>query len=215
MFIGHFAIGLLARRAAPRAGLPVLLAAPQVLDMVFPVLVVAGVEQVAIAPGITAVSPLDLREIGWSHSLVTAIGWSIAFALGYLALTRQRREAIVLGACVMSHWVLDWITHVPDLPLYPGGPKLGLGLWHSLPGTLVVEGALFVAGVWTYATCTRARDRIGAVAWWALVATLVGMYLGAIFGPKPPDADALLVAAFGAWALLAWGWWIERHRVAA
>lgn len=215
MFIGHFAIGLLARRAAPRAGLPVLLAAPQVLDMVFPVLVVAGVEQVAIAPGITVVSPLDLREIGWSHSLVTAIGWSIAFALGYLALTRQRREAVVLGACVMSHWVLDWITHVPDLPLYPGGPKLGLGLWHSLPGTLVVEGALFVAGVWTYATCTRARDRIGAVAWWALVATLVGMYLGAIFGPKPPDADALLAAAFGAWALLAWGWWIERHRAAA
>ncbi len=212
MFIGHFAVGLAAKRVAPRASLVVLLAAPQVLDILFPLFVVAGIERVAIVPGLTQVSPLDLQDIGWSHSLVTSIGWSILFALGYLALTRQGREAIVLGACVFSHWILDWVTHTPDMPLYPGGPRHGLGLWMSLPGTLLAELALFGCGVAIYAADTRARDRKGAIGWWLLVVTLLAMYFGAVFGPTPPDADALLIAAFGAWVLLAAAWWIERHR---
>ncbi|MCB9564274.1 MAG: hypothetical protein H6708_28140 [Kofleriaceae bacterium] len=212
MFIGHFAVGMAAKRVAPRASLPVLLAAPQVLDILFPILVAAGVEKVAIVPGLTAVSPLDLQDIGWSHSLVTSIAWSILFALGYLAITRQRREAVVLGACVASHWVLDWVTHLPDMPLYPGGPRVGLGLWTSLPGCLAVELGMFAIGVWLYAGATRARDRVGSIGWWALVVTLLGMYLGAVFGPPPPDARALVIFAFGAWILLAWGWWVSRHR---
>lgn len=212
MFIGHFAVGLVAKRAAPRASLPVLLAAPQVLDILFPIFVVAGIERVAIEPGLTTVSPLDLQEIGWSHSLATSIGWSVLFALGYWALTKQRREAIVLGACVFSHWILDWVTHIRDMPVYPGGPRLGLGLWNSLPGTLVVELALFGLGVWIYATDTRASDRRGNISWWAFVGTLLLMYFAAIFGPAPPDSRALIGASFGAWLLLAWGWSIDRHR---
>ncbi len=121
----------------------------------------------------------------------------------------------VLGACVFSHWILDWVTHTPDMPLYPGGPRHGLGMWTSIPLTLAVELALFALGVWIYATTTRARDRRGSIGWWALVILLLGMYFGALFGPTPPDTDALIGAAFGAWLLLAFAWWIERHRAAA
>src|SRR5262245_10505336 len=106
MFIGHFAVGLAAKRLAPKASLPVLVAAPQVLDILFPIFVLLGIEKLRIVPGLTAVSPLDLREIGWSHSLVTSVGWSVLFAAGYAVLTKQRREAIVLGVCVFSHWIL-------------------------------------------------------------------------------------------------------------
>ena len=212
MFIGHFAVGLIAKRAAPRASLPVLLAAPQVLDILFPLFVVAGIERVAIVPGLTAVSPLDLQEIGWSHSLVTSLGWSVLFALGILAITRQRREALVLGACVFSHWILDWVSHTPDMPLVPSGGVHGLGLWRSVPGTLVVELAMFGLGVWIYASDTRALDRKGAVGWWALVAVLLAMYFGAVFGPPPPSTGPLIAVSFSAWLLLALAFWIDRHR---
>jgi len=214
MFIGHFAVGLAARRVAPRASLPVLLAAPQVLDIVFPFLVIAGIERVEIVPGLMAASPLALEDIRWSHSLVTAVGWSILFGLGYLALTRQRREALVLAGCVFSHWILDWVTHRPDLPLYPGGSGQGLGLWHSLPATLAVELAMFAAGVLIYTRATRARDRAGQLGWWAMVAVLLVLYLIGTLGAPPPSSDALIGFAFGALLLLPWGWWIERHREA-
>lgn len=212
MFIGHFAVGLAAKRFAPRASLPVLLAAPQFLDMLFPLFVLAGIERVAIVPGLTAVSPLDLQEIGWSHSAVTSVGWSVLFALAYARWTKQVREAVVLGACVFSHWVLDWASHTPDMPLWPRGPKVGLGLWESVPLTLAVEVPMYALGVWIYTMQTRPRDRRGAVSFWALVATLAVMYVGAVFGPPPPGPGLLIALGLGSWALLYWAWQIDRHR---
>ena len=149
----------------------------------------------------------------YSHSIVATVIWSAVFALGYLAITRDRRGAVVLAVCVASHWVLDWITHRPDMPIFAGdGPLVGLGLWDSLPGTLVVEGAMFAAGIAIYTSTTRARDRKGSLGFWALIATLALIWIGSIFGPPPPDARSLVIAAFGAWLFLVWAWWIERHR---
>jgi len=213
MFIGHFAVGLAAKRLAPRASLPVLLAAPQVLDILWPIFIASGVERVRIVKGATAASPLVLEYMPYSHSLVAAALWSAVFGATYLLLTRDRRAAGVLAVCVMSHWILDWIAHAPDMPVLSGdGPRYGLGLWTSIPATLVVEGGMFALGAWLYASATRARDRIGAIAYWALIGVLAASYVGAIFGPPPPSVHALIIVSFGALVVLPWAWWIDRHR---
>jgi hypothetical protein len=213
MFIGHFAVGLAAKRAAPRASLPVLLLAPQLLDVAWPVFCALGVEQVRIVPGFTAASPLELVYMPYSHSLIAAVVWAAVFMAGYLAATRDRRGCWVLGLCVLSHWLLDWISHTPDMPiLHGGGPRYGLGLWRSLPGTLVVELAMFAIGVWVYASQTRGRDRRGTIGWWVMVGVLALAFVGATLGPPPPSADAMIGVAFAGLVVLPLAWWIDRHR---
>jgi hypothetical protein len=110
--------------------------------------------------------------------------------------------------------VLDWITHRPDLALSPwGATRVGLGLWYSIPGTIAVETAIFAAGIWIYAACTRARDRIGRYALWIFVMVLYLSYIGNAFGPPPPSAEFLAWFGFGAWIFPLWAWWLDRHRL--
>src|SRR5262249_4990880 len=135
MFVGHFAVGLMAKRAAPRLGLPILFAAVQFLDILFPIFILIGVEHARIVPGLMAASYMVLYDIPWSHSLVFSLLWSGLFALPFI-LRRRWREAAVLAICVFSHFVLDVVTHRPDMPLWPGAhEKWGLGLWNSIPAT--------------------------------------------------------------------------------
>jgi len=213
MFIGHFAMGFAAKRAAPRASLAILLAAPQVLDILWPIFNLCGIERAHIQPGATAASPLVLEYMPYSHGLVATIGWSLLVGVAYALLRRDVRTAIVLGLLVSSHWVLDWISHSPDMPILHGdGPRYGLGLWNSIPATLCVESAMLLTGVLIYTRTTRPRDRIGSIALWALVAVLAAMFVGTMFGPPPPDGNAVFIAAIAAWSLLAVAWWIDRHR---
>jgi len=213
MFIGHFALGFAAKRVAPRAALPLLLAAPQVLDILWPIFNLCGIERAHIQPGATAASPLVLEYMPYSHGMVAAIGWSVLVGVAYAVIRRDVRTAIVLGLLVSSHWVLDWISHSPDMPiLYGDGPRYGLGLWNSIPATLGVEAAMFLAGVLIYTHTTRARDRIGRVALWALVALLAVMFVGAVLGPPPPDGKGVFIVAIAAYSLLLVAWWIDRHR---
>src|SRR5262249_2292215 len=178
MFIGHFAVGFAAKRAVPQVSLGALILAPAFLDVLWPVFLLTGLETVRVVPSADPFLALDLHDFPYSHSLATSIGWAVLFGVVWLAMTRDRRAAVVLGAVVFSHWVLDWVTHAPDMPLWPGSPTyVGLGLWRSVVGTLVVECSMFVAGVAIYTTTTRARDRIGSIAWWALVALLLIFYL--------------------------------------
>jgi hypothetical protein len=139
----------------------------------------------------------------------------VLFAAVYFLVRRDRRTSLVLGLAVVSHWVLDWLTHRPDLPLAPGAERVGLGLWNSFAGTLVVELGLFALGVFLYMRATRARDRIGVWALWSLVVFLVAIYAGNLFGTPPSDAAAIAWVGQAQWLLVAWGYWIDRHRVAA
>ena len=140
------------------------MAAPLFLDLLWPIFLIAGVESVRIEPGNTAVTPLDLHDYPWSHSLATSLAWSAVFAAAFWAATRYARGAVVLAVGVFSHFVLDFVTHRPDMPLYPGSPiSVGLGLWNSRPATLAVELALFVVGVAIYARTTRAHQLAGRV----------------------------------------------------
>ncbi len=211
MFIGHFAVGLAAKRVAPRTSLGTLFAAAQLLDLIWPALVLAGVERVRVQPGNSAFTPLDFVSYPWTHSLLMALAWAVAFALAYRARTGFARGAWAVGALVLSHWALDFVSHRPDLPLAPGAPKVGLGLWNSVAATVVVEGTLFVVGVYLYATGTRARNRTGRIAFWALVAFLVVIYI-ANMGPPPPSARAIGMAGLLMWLFIPWAIWIDRNR---
>jgi membrane-bound metal-dependent hydrolase YbcI (DUF457 family) len=214
VFIGHFAVAFAAKKAAPRASLGTLVLAAAFLDVVWPVLVLLGIEYFRIVPGFTAINPFDFTYYPWSHSLLMAAVWSAAFALAYFAVSRDRVGAVWVAIVVASHWVLDFVSHVPDMPLYPGGSeKLGLGLWRSIPATFAVEGAMFAAGIALYLRATRSRDRIGSVAWWAFVALLLALYIPGPWASRPPSENA--VAIFGIIALLIfgpWAYWIDRHR---
>ena len=213
MFIGHFAVGFGLKRMAPRASLAGLFGAAIWADILWTVFLLLGWEHVRIVVGDTKWTPLDLYDYPWSHSLLMLVVWSAVLALVFRAWKSNVFAAWAIAIGVLSHWVLDWMTHRADMPLYPGGPKYGLGLWNSIPGTLVVELALFSAGVWLYATSTRARDRIGRWAFWVYVLVLLLLYVGDRFSRPPQSAREI------AWsglvfmiALLAWPWWFDRHR---
>lgn len=214
MFLGHFAAALAAKRVAPRTSLGTLVAAAQLLDLVWPGLVLLGVEQVRVDPGNTAFTPLDFVSYPWTHSLLLVLVWAAGFALAYQARTGSGRGAAVVGGLVLSHWLLDLVSHRPDLPLAPGAAKVGLGLWSSVPATVLVEGALFAAGVYLYAAGTRARNRTGSLALWALVAFLVAVYAASL-GPPPPSARAVGVAGLAMWLFVPWAGWIDRNRAPA
>src|ERR1044071_309040 len=138
MFLGHFAVGMAAKRAAPRVSLAALFAAAQFADLLWPILVGTGIEAVRIDPGNTAFTPLDFVSYPYSHSLLTLLIWGVLFGLLCAFATGDRRAFIVVAALVVSHWLLDWITHRPDMPLYPGGAKLGLGFVDSVAATITV-----------------------------------------------------------------------------
>jgi hypothetical protein len=221
MFLGHYALGLAAKRVDPGLPLPVLLAASQVLDLLWPVFVLSGVERVDVSPGDTAFTPLRFASYPWSHSLVMALLWGAAFAAAVAGVARRTgkrwsaRESVLVAALVVSHWVLDFASHRPDMPLWPGGgPLLGLGLWRSVPATLAVEIAMFAAGVVLYARATRAVDRTGTWTYVGLVSFLAAAYVGNVLGPPPPSSNAVSGSGLALWLIPLWGLWIERHRQA-
>jgi len=214
MFIGHFGLSFAAKPVAPRAGLSALFTAAAFADVLWPLFLALGIEQVRIDPGNTRVTPLDFVSYPYSHSLLTLVVWGLVFALAYRAITGVNgRAAIVLAALVVSHWVLDWITHRPDMPLYPGGPVYGLGLWNSFAATVAVEVPLFAIGVWIYARSTRPADRVGKWAFAGLIALLVISYVANFLAGPPPSLTGLIAGALaGTLILLAFARWVDRHR---
>ena len=214
MFIGHFAVAFGAKKAVPEVSLGTLFIAAQLADLLWPTLILLGVENVEISPGITAVTPLDFIYYPWSHSLDSLLGWALAVGVVYKLVGRRRiSAALALAALVLSHWVLDVITHRPDMPLtVEGAERLGLGLWNSIPGTIAVEVLMFALGVYLYWKATEPVDRTGSIAFWSLIGFLLVVYIANIFGPPPPSAKAVAWVAESIWLLVAWGYWIDRHR---
>jgi len=213
MFIGHFAVGFAAKRFAPRSSEAMLLSAPLLADILWPVFLLLGWEQVRIDPGNTRFTPFDFVAYPWSHSLLILCVWATAFGAIYYAITRYWAGAIAIWIGVVSHWVLDWITHRPDMPIYPGGARYGLGLWNSIAGTMVLEILMFAAGVWMYVNATRAKDRIGRYAFLSYIVLLLLIYVANAFGPAPASVPEVAWAAIALLiVILPWAWWFDRHR---
>ena len=181
--------------------------------MLWPVLLLAGIERATLAPGDTAFTPLRFDSYPVSHSLVTVALWGALFGALHFWRRRRRLDACVIAALVVSHWLLDFASHRPDMPLWPGGPKLGLGLWDHVGATVGVETLMFAVGLWLAREATRPRDRIGLWGFVGLALLLAALYSANVTAPPPPNmttvawAGLLLVPLF-----LGLASWVDRHR---
>jgi hypothetical protein len=213
MFIGHYALGFAAKRFAPRTSLGTLIAAPTFADLLWPMFLLTGWERVTSVGGSNPFLTLHFDSYPISHSLLALIGWGVLFAVAYGMRTRYTRGAAVVGLLVISHWLLDFVVHVPDLPLYPGSPKFGLELWRSVMGTIVLEGVMFVAGLAIYLSTTQARDRMGRYAVLGFAVLLALSYVASLFSPPPSNMRALAIGAivFG-WLFVGLAAWADAHR---
>lgn len=210
MFVGHFGVGLAAKRLAPAVSLGTWFMAVQFVDLIWPFFLLAGLEHVRIAPGITAFTPLDFYDYPITHSLVGGVVWAGLLAVFSRGFYKEPRTLALIAGGVLSHWVLDAVVHRPDLPLLPSGPYVGLGLWHSVTATLALELAIFAGGVHLYTRTVRPR-----LSFWILVGALLLAYLGAAFGPPPPDVQTLAWSAIAVWIFVPWAWWADRGRTKA
>ncbi|MGE0159332.1 MAG: metal-dependent hydrolase [Gemmatimonadales bacterium] len=211
MFVGHLAVAIASKKLEPTVPLGHALAAAFGLDLLWPLLLLLGVETVRVSPEDTAFTALHFESYPWSHSLLMAVLWSVLFAL-FARRSLTPRVSILLGMLVASHWFLDVVTHRPDLPLWPGGPQLGAGLWNSVPATLLVEGTLLVTAVALYLRMTTPRDRAGTLIFLGLVALCGAIWLAQPWSPPPPSAAAVAWVGLALWLIPPWGAWAERHR---
>lgn len=213
MFIGHFGIGLGAKKAAPALSLGLLFIAAQFLDLLWPTLLLLNVEHVSIAPGITKATPLDFTDYPISHSLLMVLAWGLLFGFSYWLIKKNAKYALVLGLCVVSHWVLDLIVHRPDLPLYPGNsPHVGLGLWNYPLLTGLLEGLIFITGVAMYLQATKAKNAVGRYIFWILIILLVLVHTANMFSPPPTSVTTIAWSAQLQWIFVLLAFWADHNR---
>ena len=213
MFLGHFGLGFTAKKINSKPSIGTYFMAVQFLDLLWPTLLLRGIEKVRIEPGNTAFTPLNFVHYPYSHSLVGAIFWSVIFGLIYFLFTRDKRSTLLMAILVFSHWVLDFVTHRPDLPLSPWHDmKFGLGLWNNKIATIIVELIIFIGGVVLYTRATSARTTTGHIALWGFVAFMLAVYFMNAFGPPPYSVDSIAILGLTQWLLIGWGYWIDYTR---
>ena len=216
MFLGHYGAAYALKRVEPRVSLGTLFLSVALVDTMWGIFLLTGWERARINPGLTPVTPLEFISYPLTHSLVAAFTWALlAAAIAYTWPTRDTSrhhwlKALVVGIAVASHWFLDFIVHIPDLPLVgDDSTKLGLGLWRNLPATIAVELLVFIVGFLLYLRwrLVKGRARMARIA--VLAALLVGLYAASLLGPPPSSmkmvavvdiAGTLILAALAAWA---------------
>jgi hypothetical protein len=215
MFIGHFGVGLAAKKVAKKTSLGTLFFASQFIDLLWPLFLIFGIEHVKIDPGNTAFTPFDFVLYPYSHSLIAVLFWSLIFGSIYFLIKKDLKISVWLGVLVLSHWILDFITHRPDLPLFIGSnsPMVGLGIWNSVVATILIEGGIFVLGVYLFIKTTKARNKIGIYSFWSLIIFLILIYIMNLLGPPPESVDAIGYVGLSQWLIILWGYWIGKNRI--
>ncbi len=217
MLVGHVAAGFLAKRVEPTISLGTLVLAAMLADVLWPLFTIAGLEQVEVGTGRGAGAYFHPVNIAMSHSLAMAVLWAGLFAAAYFRASRSSRGSLVVGMAVLSHWLLDAVSHRPDMPLAPGvGMYVGMGLWTSIPATLVVEGGLWVLAIIVLARATRPKKRAGVYAFWSVVVLLTLAWYNNIAGAPPPNPRTAPIASLAFFTLLVvWAYWMNRVRPVA
>jgi hypothetical protein len=212
MFIGHYAVGFLGKKFAPQASLGALIAAPILLDLLWPIFLLLQWEHVSIVTDRNPFLRLQFDSYPISHGLVAVVGWATLYASVYFGLTRYIFGTVVIWLGVISHWVMDWIVHRPDLQIYANSRMFGLSLWNHRWLTLALELTLFIVAIWTYQRQTRPKDKIGLYAFLAYALFLLLAYAAAVFGPPPPTVKKLAIVTLLTWLMIPWAWWFDKHR---
>src|SRR2546430_6320007 len=197
MFVGHYGVSFASKSADRSIPLWVLFIAVQLLDVAWAPFVLLGIEKVRIVPGITASSPLDLYYMPYTHSLIAALLWSaVAFAAYRLLAPRGgSKAALIVGAAVFSHWVLDLLVHRPDLPLYDNTAKVGFGLWNYPVPAFLLELAVLFGGMYLYLKATEPVSRAGRYGMVIFGIAMAAVQWIAFFGPPPVSDKAAAITA--------------------
>jgi hypothetical protein len=214
MLVGHVAVGLTVKRLQPTLSLGTLVCAAMLADLLWCIFMIAGLEHVQFKPGRGAANYFVATNIAMSHSLLMDGLWAALFAAIYFGVRRDRRGAWIVFFAVLSHWVLDFISHRPDMPLAPNVPTyLGLGLWNSVPAAVLVEGSFWFIAVILFAHATNARKRAGGYWYWIAVAILTLLWYNNLTGPPPPDPYLAPFASLVLFSLaVAWAYWMNSLR---
>jgi len=201
MFVGHYGVSFAAKKAEPSIPLWVLFIAVQLLDVLWAPFVLLGIEKVRIVPGITASNPLDLYYMPYTHGLLAAIGWSVVAFLVCRVAVRDApsRAAVIVGVAVLSHWILDFLVHRPDLPLYDNTAKVGLSLWNLPAVAFGLEALVLFGGMWLYFRLGTARR----TAMFVFGVTMLAIQAAVFFGPPPPSDKAAAATALLAYVIFA------------
>jgi len=209
VFVGHLSVALFAKRFEPAISLGTWTLAVVLADLITFPLLLAGVESFRLDAAVT--SNRILGDIPYSHSLLMDVIWAALFASAYFLRRRSPRCAWLLFAAVLSHWVLDVISHRPDLQLAPGlHPVFGLGLWNSVPATLAVEGGFWVLAIIVYVRDTQAKSRAGYVAFWIGIAVFTLLWFGNITRGADPDPTRAGIGGLVVFSLVvAWAYWMN------
>jgi len=214
MFLGHFGLAFASKKINQAPSLGTTFIAAQFVDLLWPVFLILGIEKVQIDPGNTAFTPLNFVSYPYTHSLLAGTIWAVVFALLYMAIKKDKKTAVLLAVLVISHWVLDFFMHRPDLPLAFGdSPKYGLGLWNNRLATIIIELAVFTAGVALYVNATKPTSKWGNVSLVSLIIFFAAIFFMNAFGAPPPHEDALGYVGLAQWLLVAWGYWTDANRV--
>ncbi len=212
MFIGHYGIGLAGKKPAKTLSLGTLFLATQWLDLIWPILILLNIEHVELNPGDTKMTPLNFIDYPYSHSLIYVLGWSILVGVVYYLIKKNKRNALIVGLLVLSHWALDLLVHRPDLPILTTGPYVGFGLWNMPTIAVILEFSIYIIGIWLYTSVTSPKDKIGKYAFWSLVIFLGLIHIVNLTGPPPPDVKAIGFAGLGMWLFVLWAYWADKHR---
>ncbi len=215
MFIGHNGLGFALKRVAPEVSLTALFTAVQLPDLLWPILLSTGKEAVKPVQGANGFLNLEFVSYPYSHSLLSNVVMALAFGFGWRLLGQGRSwsSACLLSVAVLSHWLLDWVTHIPDLPLtLSSETKVGLGMWQSMPLTFAVEVLIFAIGTVIYARQTRAKSRAGSVALWLFVGLMGVIYVANAVGPPPPSPESVALVGLSSWLLVLWAYWMDCTR---
>jgi hypothetical protein len=215
MFVGHYGPSFAIKSIQPSIRLWALFIAVQLLDVGWSVLVFLGIEKVRIVPGITASNPLDLYYMPYTHSLVAALSWAVAgIILCRLLLgVRDRSAGLWIGVAVFSHWVLDFLVHRRDLPLYDDAAKVGLGIWNYPIIALGLEAFLLFGGMIMYLRRTRPLSIVGRLGPPVFGVVMLAIQGYIFFGPPPVSPVAAAVTALVSYVVFAAvAHWLDRNR---
>lgn len=213
MFIGHFAVAFASKKISKTISLGTTFLAVQWLDLLWPILLLAGAEKVEINTSGHPI-PLNFTHYPITHSFLAALGWAILFGVIYYFIKRNWKNTLIVAVLVLSHWLLDFLVHIPDLPLSPFSEiKVGLGLWNYKISELILELILFVLGIYWYVKSTQAKNKTGKIALWILIGFLLIIQISNAFSAPPPSVDVLAKIGLTQWLLIPWAYWIDQNRI--